>query len=54
MGMSYLLDTHILLWWLFDDPKLDINYREIIYNLDNQIFVSSASAWEAEPVLPTA
>jgi len=23
MGISYLLDTHILLWWLFDDPKLN-------------------------------
>lgn len=22
MGMSYLLNTHILLSWLFDDPKL--------------------------------
>jgi len=32
MGMSYLLDTHILLWWLFDDPKLDTNCRDIIRN----------------------
>jgi hypothetical protein len=23
MGMSYLIDTHILLWWIFDDPKLN-------------------------------
>jgi PIN domain nuclease of toxin-antitoxin system len=46
MGMSYLLDTHILLWWLFDDPKLDVNCRDIIHNLDNRIFISSASAWE--------
>ena len=23
MGMSYLLDTHILVWWLFNDPKLN-------------------------------
>ena len=23
MGMSYLIDTHIFLWWLLDDPKLD-------------------------------
>ncbi|MGB3534345.1 MAG: type II toxin-antitoxin system VapC family toxin [Microcoleaceae cyanobacterium] len=46
MGMSYLLDTHILLWWLFDDPKLDTNCRNIIRNSENCILVSSASAWE--------
>ncbi|MDJ0703248.1 MAG: type II toxin-antitoxin system VapC family toxin [Leptolyngbyaceae cyanobacterium MO_188.B28] len=46
MGMSYLLDTHILLWWLFDDPKLDSKCRNIIYNPDHRILVSSASAWE--------
>ena len=30
--MSYLLDTHALLWWLFDDPKQaqqDRDYRAI-------------------------
>ncbi|MGB3641423.1 MAG: type II toxin-antitoxin system VapC family toxin [Rivularia sp. (in: cyanobacteria)] len=46
MGISYLIDTHILLWWLFDDPKLGTNSREIIRNPDNRIIVSSASAWE--------
>jgi PIN domain nuclease of toxin-antitoxin system len=44
--MSYLIDTHILLWWLFDDPKLDPNCREIIHNPDCRILVSSATAWE--------
>ena len=46
MGMSYLLDTHILLWWLFDDPKLDTNCRDIICNPKHRLLVSSASAWE--------
>ena len=32
MGMSYLLDTHILLWWLFNDPRLNQECREIISN----------------------
>ncbi len=32
MGMSYLLDTHILLWWLFDDRKLNTDCRDIIRN----------------------
>jgi len=40
------IDTHILLWWLFDDPKLNANCREIIRNPKHYIFVSSASAWE--------
>ncbi|MDZ8187223.1 MAG: type II toxin-antitoxin system VapC family toxin [Nostoc sp. ChiSLP02] len=44
--MSYLIDTHILLWWLFNDPKLDTDCRDIIRNPDHRIIVSSASAWE--------
>ncbi|MEM9819226.1 MAG: type II toxin-antitoxin system VapC family toxin, partial [Cyanobacteria bacterium P01_D01_bin.6] len=46
MGMSYLLDTHILLWWIFDDPKLDTDCRDIIASPSHRVFVSSASAWE--------
>jgi len=46
MGMSYLIDTHILLWWLFDDKKLDNECRNIIRNPDCRIIVSSATAWE--------
>lgn len=46
MGKSYLIDTHILLWWVFNDPKLDKLTRKIIANPQNIIFVSSASAWE--------
>lgn len=46
MGINYILDTHILLWWLFDDPKLDSLCRDIIRNPNHQIFISSASAWE--------
>ena len=46
MGKRYLIDTHILLWWIFDDPKLDRNIRGIIQNPSNKIVVSSASAWE--------
>ena len=46
MGINYLLDTHVLLWWIFDDPKLCAESRAIIKNPEHQIFVSSASAWE--------
>ena len=46
MGKRYLIDTHILLWWVFDEPKLEKDIRAIIQNPKNEIFVSSASAWE--------
>jgi PIN domain nuclease of toxin-antitoxin system len=44
--MRYLLDTHALLWWLFDDPKLSSRAREAISEPGNEILVSAASAWE--------
>ena len=43
---GYLLDTHVLLWWLFDDPKLSSLARAIIRAPENTILVSSASGWE--------
>ncbi|HLA74906.1 MAG TPA: type II toxin-antitoxin system VapC family toxin [Gammaproteobacteria bacterium] len=44
--MKVLLDTHALLWWLFDDPKLSAKAKRAIKNPDNVIFASTASAWE--------
>jgi PIN domain nuclease of toxin-antitoxin system len=44
--MPYLLDTHILLWWLGDYPKLSKTARELLKDQQNSFFVSSASAWE--------
>lgn len=41
-----LLDTHTLLWWLFDDPRLSARARKTIATADNEALVSSASAWE--------
>ena len=46
MGVSYLLDTHILLWWLFNEPKLNAECRDIIRNPAHRILVSNVSAWE--------
>jgi len=43
---GYLLDTHVLLWWLFDDPKLSGPARDVIRAPENRILVSSASGWE--------
>jgi PIN domain nuclease of toxin-antitoxin system len=44
--MSLLLDTHILLWWLSDDPMLPAAAREAIASPENEVIVSAASAWE--------
>jgi PIN domain nuclease of toxin-antitoxin system len=41
-----LLDTHVLLWWLSDDPQLGESSRHAIANPRNQVYVSAASAWE--------
>ncbi|WP_428353132.1 type II toxin-antitoxin system VapC family toxin [Methyloprofundus sp.] len=46
MGISYLIDTHVLLWWIFDDPKLCKISRQILKDPAQEIYVSSASAWE--------
>ena len=46
MGMSFLLDTHVLIWWLLDDPKLSSDAKNVIANSKHHIFVSSVSACE--------
>ena len=46
MGVDYLIDTHILLWWLLNDPKLNTECRDILRNPAHRILVSSVSAWE--------
>lgn len=44
--MQLLLDTHVFLWWVEDDPKLSNLARDLIANTDNDCFVSVATAWE--------
>lgn len=44
--MKFLLDTHTLLWWFTDDPRLSAPARQAIADMGNEIFVSTASAWE--------
>jgi len=42
----FLLDTHVLLWWLFGDAKLSVSAHHVIRAPENTILVSSASGWE--------
>ena len=44
--MTYLLDTHTLLWTLFEDEKLSAKASEAISNAENAIYVSVISYWE--------
>ena len=44
--MRLLLDTHALLWWIFDSPQLSAKARAWIADEDNAVFVSAVSALE--------
>ncbi|OGT60673.1 MAG: hypothetical protein A3E85_02230 [Gammaproteobacteria bacterium RIFCSPHIGHO2_12_FULL_45_12] len=44
--MRYLLDTHVLLWWLTEPKKIHMKAQKIIRDRSNEILVSSASFWE--------
>jgi PIN domain nuclease of toxin-antitoxin system len=44
--MRVLLDTHALLWWLFDDHRLSREAREVMSDSDHVILVSAVSGFE--------
>lgn len=44
--MNLLLDTHILLWALANDPSLESSARDAIVDARNRVLVSAVSAWE--------
>ena len=44
--MKILLDTHVIIWMLTDDPRLSKSARVMIENPDNIIYYSTASIWE--------
>ena len=44
--MNLLLDTHVFLWWLADDPALDAEARQAIRDPAAIVHVSAASLWE--------
>ncbi len=43
-----LLDTHMILWAMLDDPKLNNKMRNIILDPNNTIYYSIASMWEVQ------
>lgn len=44
--MNILLDTHILIWALNEDPRLSDKAKEMILDEGNAVCYSSVSIWE--------
>ncbi len=44
--MNLLLDTHIALWAITDDPRLPPKARDLIQDTTTTVWVSAASIWE--------
>lgn len=44
--MNVLLDTHVLIWVLENNPKLSGEAKKTIINGKNMVFVSVVSIWE--------
>ncbi|MDX2098899.1 MAG: type II toxin-antitoxin system VapC family toxin [Leptolyngbyaceae cyanobacterium bins.59] len=45
--MKILLDTHIFLWFISGDTRLSTDVRDAIRDLENEVYLSSISVWEA-------
>lgn len=44
--MNYLIDTHILLWYMAGDKRIGDNTKAIVEDKSNTIYLSNASLWE--------
>ena len=44
--MNYLIDTHILLWYIVGDKWIKKDTKTIIEEKSNTIYISNASLWE--------
>lgn len=44
--MKFLVDTHVVVWWLEDADRLSRRAHSILENLDNHILLSAAVGWE--------
>lgn len=46
MMMKVLIDTHIALWALMDDPKMPKEAEKILMDENNDIYYSTVSVWK--------
>jgi len=44
--MTFLMDTHVWLWWDQHSKKLSPRYYKILEDPDNKIVLSSVTVWE--------
>lgn len=44
--MRFLLDTHTLIWAVYDQEFLSSNVRQVLETPSNEAIVSAASGWE--------
>jgi PIN domain nuclease of toxin-antitoxin system len=44
--VRFLLDTHVLLWWLNGDPRVSQRTRSLLADPGNAALVSIVSLWE--------
>jgi PIN domain nuclease of toxin-antitoxin system len=45
--MKLLLDTHVFLWFIGGDARLSDGLRDSIRDLNNEVYLSVVSVWEA-------
>ena len=45
-SLKFILDTHLLLWWLAGDDAISAGASALIGDPENTIFVSAVSLWE--------
>lgn len=46
--MSLLLDSHVLLWLMLDDSRIDPRSLATVVGGDHEVLVSAATMWELE------
>lgn len=44
--MNVIIDTHVLLWWLGDDPALPPRSRQLLADPRTTVFLSAVVMWE--------
>ena len=46
--MKIILDTQVLIWWANDVSNISDRVQNIIFDVDNDLWVSLASIWEIQ------
>ena len=46
--MRLIIDTQVLIWWTNDVSNISPRVQNIIFDLDNELWLSLASVWEIQ------